>query len=269
VNVGSQMRHSHWQEYHRAWSQLTEPLRPHQEVVSAVSQQLVAPNGRTLLLGITPELANLAGEMIAVDRNQSLIANVWPGNTPTRKAVVGDWRNSNFLPKTFSACIGDGSLSCLRYPEDVSRLLQELAVILRPGARFVCRLYLPPENPETPSSLRDAAMAGTIRNFHTFKLRLAMALAAQRADPHVEVDSILRSFNDLFADRDEVVGVTGWHREQVNTIDLYNGSAVVYSFPKSDQLFRIVAEAFPNALLVPAGTYELAERCPLLVGDRI
>jgi SAM-dependent methyltransferase len=263
------MRHSHWQEYHRAWSQLTEPLRPHEEVVAAVSQQLTAQSGRTLLLGITPELANLAGEMIAVDRNHSLVANVWPGNTPTRTAVVGDWRNPNFLPETFSACVGDGSLSCLRYPDDVTRLLQELAIILRPGARFVCRLYLPPENQETPSSLRDAAMAGTIGNFHTFKLRLAMALAAQQRDPHVEVDTILRSFNDLFADRDEVVRIAGWRREHIDTIDLYNGSAVLYSFPTRDQLFEIVAEVFPNALLVPAGRYELADRCPLLVGERI
>jgi SAM-dependent methyltransferase len=218
----------HWQEYHRAWSQLTEPLRPHQEVVAAVSQQLRAPNGRTLLLGITPELANLPCEMIAVDRNPSLVANVWPENTSTRRAIVGDWRNPNFMPETFSACIGDGSLSCLRYPDDVIRLLQELAIILRPGARFVCRLYLPPESSETPFSLRDAALGGIISNFHAFKLRLAMALAAQQRDPHVNVNSILRSFNDLFADRDELVRVTGWRREQVDTIDLYNGSARSY-----------------------------------------
>jgi SAM-dependent methyltransferase len=234
-----------------------------------VSQQLAAPHGRTLLLGITPELANLAGDMIAVDRNHSLVANVWPGNTSTRKAIVGDWRNPNFLPETFSACIGDGSLSCLRYPDDLTRLLQELAIILRPGATLVCRLYLPPASPETPFGLRDAAMAGTIRNFHTFKLRLAMALAAQRRDPHVEVDSILRSFNNLFADRDQIARVTGWNRAHVDTIDLYDGSAVLYSFPTRDQLFGILADVFPNAVLVPTGTYELAERCPLLVGDRI
>ncbi len=263
------MSSDHWQDYHRAWSRLTSPLRPHQEVVSAVKQQIAGLSGRAILLGITPELADVAPDLIAVDRNFPLVVNIWPGNTAARKAIVGDWRNPNFLPGSFSACIGDGSLAAVRFPQDVSLLLRELVRILRGGGRFVCRLYLPSETPESVSMLKDAVMAGVIHNFHAFKLRLAMALAAQRPDPHIDVDAILTAFNNQFPDRSELVRMTGWSREQIDTIDFYKRSAALYGFPTRDQLFSVVSKVFPNARLIPAGTYELAERCPLLVADRM
>src|SRR5215468_5285999 len=98
---------NHRQIYYRAWSHLAPPLRPHPEVVAAVKEQIKGRSGRTLLLGVTPELADIATDIVAVDRNLSMIANVWPGNTSTRCAIVGDWRNSNFAPAVFSLCVGD------------------------------------------------------------------------------------------------------------------------------------------------------------------
>jgi len=263
------MAQDHQKIYHRAWSQLTPPLRPPPPVVAAVREQIRDKHGRALLLGVTPELADVTPELVAVDRNFSMVANVWPGDNPSRHAIVGDWRNSNFESEAFAICIGDGSLSFLAFPEETVTLFYELSRILRKGGRIVFRLYLSPDVPETLPALREQALAGMISNFHAFKIRLAMSLASQRPVPHIYVADILRSFNSLFGNRDELVRVTGWSREQVYTIDFYKDSSVFFSLPRQHQLLSVVSDVFPNARLVPSGTYEMSGLCPLLVADRI
>ncbi len=258
---------NHRQEYHRAWSQLAPPLRPHPDVVAAVKEQIEDRHGRALLLGVTPELADVAPDIVAVDRNFSMIANVWPGNTPSRYAIVGDWRNSNFVPGAFSLCLGDGSLCGLAIPNDITVLFLELRRILKSGGRIVCRLYLSPDIAETISGLQEEVLSGTISNFHAFKMRLAMALAAQRPVPQICVANILESFNSLFKNRDELVRATGWFREQIDTIDFYRGSTVSFNLPTKDQLLSVVSGICPSARLVPSGTYAMSERCPLLVAE--
>ena len=258
---------NHRQRYHRAWSQLTPPLRPHPDVVAAVKAQIKDRHGRTLLLGVTPELADVAPDLVAVDRNLSMVANVWPGNTSSRCAVVGDWRNSNFAPAVFSLCIGDGSLCGLKYPTEIAALFDELNRILKGNGRIVCRLYLSPDVAETISGLKESALSGAIGDFHAFKMRLAMALAARQREPQICVENILDAFDALFSDREELVRATGWSREQINTIDFYRGSTVLFNLPTKDQLLSVVSKACSKARLVSSGIYEMSERCPLLVAD--
>lgn len=256
---------NHRQTYHRAWSLLGPPLRPHPDVVAAVKEQIKDRTGRTLLLGVTPELADVAPNLVAVDRNFSMIINVWPGNTSTRCAIVGDWRSSHFAPAVFSVCVGDGSLCGLEYPTEIAALFNELKRILKKDGRIVCRLYVSPDTGETISTLKESVMSGTVGNFHAFKMRLAMALAALQPVPQICVESILNSFNELFKNRDELVRITGWSREQIDTIDFYRGSDVVFNFPAADQLVSVVSKICPSVRLVPSGIYEMSERCPLLV----
>jgi hypothetical protein len=261
------MGNNHRQVYYRAWSQLVPPLRPHPDVVAAVKEQIKDRLGRTLLLGVTPELADVGPYLVAVDRNFSMIANVWPGNTSSRCAIVGDWRNSNFASGVFSLCVGDGSLCGLEYPTEIAVLFHELCRIIKVNGRIICRLYLSPDTAETIPALQDEALSGTIGNFHAFKMRLAMALAAQQPKPQIGVESILDVFNRLFRNREELVRTTGWSREHIDTIDFYRGSTVLFNLPTKDQLLSVVSKICPSARLAPSGTYEMSERCPLLVAD--
>lgn len=221
------------------------------------------------MLGVTPELADVASQLVAVDRNFSMVANVWPGNTPSRHAMVGDWRRPTFKSATFAICIADGSLSFLAFPDEIVAVLYELTRILEKGGRIVIRLYLSPDVPETASVLREQALSGNVGNFHAFKIRLAMSLASQRPVPHVRVADILESFNTLFGNREELVRMTGWSREQIDTIDFYKNSNVFFSLPRQDQLLPVVSSVFPNVRLVPSGSYEMSALCPLLVADTI
>lgn len=242
-------------------------MRPPPQAVTAMAQAVGSSPGRTLLLGVTPELVGIAPDLVAVDRDIAMVAHIWPGDTGQRFAIVGDWRNTNFADRSFSACVGDGSLSGLQCPHDYTRAMDVVAQSLRSGGKFVCRLYASPEEAETLPQLRDTAMAGAIANFHVFKLRLGMALANGAPGMAVRVQAMLEAFNAMFGDRAELACVTGWDPGHIDTIDYYRGSAVAYSFPTAEQARTVAAKSFSRARLAAASGYELSERCPLLIAE--
>ena len=87
-------------------------------------------------------------------------------------------------------------------------------------------------------------------------------------DPDIAVVDILAAFDRTFPDRAALVEATRWHPGAVATIDVYAGSREVYSFPTATQLLDAVPPGWGEPRFVASGTYELAERCPLLVVDR-
>lgn len=261
------MAEDHRQGYHRVWSLLTPPLRPHANVIAAYRQAFAGRSGRMLLLGVTPELADMALDLVAVDRNAPMIANIWPGDTERRRAVLGEWRKLEFPDAAFANCVGDFSLVSQPYPDEAQACVREVARVLAPGGRFACRVILPPETAETEVQLRDAALAGQIRNFHAFKLRLGTSLASRQPQPHVNVEVILNAFNTMFPDRGELVRATGWDREQVDTIDYYRGSRVVHAYASREQLLSLLTPLFARIEFVPTSGFELSERCPLVIAD--
>lgn len=258
----------HWKDYYRAWPQLTPPLRPHPQVVAAVKAEIGDAPGRTLLLGVTPELADIADDLVAVDRNHTLVSHVWPGNTATRRAMVGDWLNANFAAGSFATCVGDGSFSVVDFPRATLVLCERIHETLRGGGQFVGRFYAAPDDGEAVAAVRAAAVNGAIQNFHAFKLRLAMAIGAEAGRVRVGVNEIFAVFQDMFGDRDALVRLTGWDRGHIDTIDYYESSVVAYSFPTRRQLLSIIPPAFAKVRLVETGAYELAERGPLLVMEK-
>ncbi len=246
------MSNDHRREYHRAWSRLTPPLRPHPNVVKAVQREIGDDPGPTLLLGVTPELADIAPNLVAIDRNHSMVRHIWPGDTPMRRSVVGDWRAGPFAPASFATCVGDGSLCGLLWPDETARVLRGLAAVLRRDGKLVCRVYVPPERTESAAPLRELALAGAHGNFHAFKLRLAMAIADETY--RTPVSDIRRAFDGLFPNRDEI-----------DTIDFYEGSTVVFNFPTRAELLALAAEIFADPHFVETEGYDLSELCPLLV----
>jgi SAM-dependent methyltransferase len=259
------MEVNHRSRYHAAWSKLTPPLRPHPQSVAVMRELIGARAGPTLLLGVTPELADISDDLVAIDRNFSMVQHVWPGNTASRRAVVGDWRNCNFRPGSFSCCVGDASLGALRFPDELVAGCEEIGRGLRSGGRLICRVFVAPQLRESVEAVRAAAVSGTIGSFHAFKIRLAMALIADPARPGIGVNAILEAFNSLFRDRDGLARTTGWPRDQIDTVDFYHGSNVVFHFPERHALLAAVSRAFADPRLVPSGSYELADRAPVLI----
>jgi SAM-dependent methyltransferase len=252
----------------RNWALLTPPLRPNDEIVDRMAQVIGSGRGGTLLLGATAEFAQLAEEIVAVDLSPAMIAALWRREAPSRLAAVGDWRRLPFAPKSFDLCIADGSLSLMRFPDELEALCIELARVLRPGAKLVLRTFVGPDRPETLASLKEAALARTMESFHTYKWRLGMALAASAPGYNIPIGAIFDAFNAMFPDRDGLVRATGWNREQIEAINQYSGATSVLSFPPRNVLAQAATTSFADVHYVESGTYEMAELCPLLVMRR-
>ena len=222
---------------------------------------------RVLLLGVTPEYADVGADVTAIDSSETMIANVWPGDTARRRAFKGDWFAMPFERGSFSAALGDGSFNTLPWPDGHRRVFDLLADMLRPGGRIVFRLFRTPDEAESVDAVLAAAMAKKIGNFHAFKWRLAMALVAAAGNPNIPVASIRDAFNAAFPDREKLAAATGWPMAQIETIDVYRGSPDSYSFPTSAEMQAAIPAAFTRAEFLPSGDYELAERCPLVRAD--
>ena len=259
------MTTSHWNEFHRRWARIKAPLRPNAEIVAAFEAALAGNTARILLLGVTQELAGLGRELVAVDRSAGMLEHVWPGDQAHRHAYLGDWLNLQFPKGHFSAVIGDGSLSTLGFPSDHRNFYAQLEHVLKPGGRFIVRTFATPEEGDTIDAVADRAWGARIANFHAFKWHLAMAIVSESGDANVAVTAIRDAFNRVFPDRKALAAATGWAPEDIDTIDVYQGSPDAYSFATLSQLRAVVPKSFARVEVVAAGAYPLAERCPFMV----
>jgi hypothetical protein len=243
---------------------LGPPLRPARSVIETYRRLVAGYDQKVLLLGVTPELADLGRGMVAVDKSAGVISRLWSAHTFDHHALLGDWRALPLAAESFTAIIGDGSLNWLRYPEDYLLVLNEIARVARPAAIMAVRVYCTPEATESLEEARALALSGQESSFHALKWRIAMALTAARRDANLFVADILTTFDSIFPDRNELAVKTGWPRQSIDTIDNYRDSAVAYSFPTETQLLGALDGRFAEAKLISNGPYALAERCPIL-----
>ena len=261
-----------WDAFHRRWARLAAPLRPTGDVVDAIEAVLSERDAcrraqdRVLLLGVTPELARVAPNLLAIDWSASMIARVWPGDAPTRHAIRADWRHLPLGPSTCTGVIGDGSINCLRYAADYRALLGGVATAMRSGGVLAMRVYVRPDRGESISEVAAAAQCGA--SFHAIKWRIAMALAAASGAPNVEVARVHAAFERVFPDRRALAAKTGWTDETIAEIDAYSDADLVYSFPTAAELIATLPRAFEDVRLIGSGRYPLAERCPIFVARR-
>jgi SAM-dependent methyltransferase len=252
-------------DFHLRWTTLQPPLRPHHSVARAIADLLPDPAEPLLLLGVTPELAALPLRMTAVDWNQAMLDRAWPGDSPSKRALLGDWRAMPLADGSMAAAISDGCFTMLDHPGDDLRLLDELARVLVPGGRLIARCFAMPESGETFAEVRRAAEGGT--GFHAFKLRLNMAVAWESGKVTIRCGRIFETFTRLFPDRAELSRASGWSLDQIAEIDAYRGRPSILSYPTRSQLLALAAERGLRASFVESSGYALAERCPLLVLD--
>lgn len=251
--TGSHWR-DHWDKHAGQWQRIGSPLRPCAEDIDCFRAAL---SGSGLLLGVTPELADI-GHITALDHNPTMIDRLAAG-----MAITGEWLAMPFEPARFDFALGDGSPNMLAYPHEYSALFAQLQRVLKPGGLVAFRLFAAPAEAETLATLVHAAHAGTIGSFHAFKWRWAMALVAAAGDPNIHVADILAAFNQHFPDRAALAAASGWHPQSIDTIDVYDGSSIVYSFPTLQQMQQVAAPWLQQQS-VHHGHYELAERCPIL-----
>ncbi|MFH0934231.1 MAG: class I SAM-dependent methyltransferase, partial [Pseudomonadota bacterium] len=169
-------QNSYWQGFAQRWNRLGSPLRPCAEDVENFRKAMNDDPGRSLLLGVTPELADLAPDLTAIDNSAAMIAALWHGR---HKAVLGDWLDMPFPPASFDTLIGDGCLVLLAQPGQHTRFFEQLARVIAPEGRILLRVFVNPELRETREQVCNDALTGKIKGVHAFKWRLSMAIASE------------------------------------------------------------------------------------------
>lgn len=265
---------AHWRSVAAQFGLIGSPLRPCAEDIRILEEMLAAEpdvfgataNKRAWLLGVTPEIAKANWpqevELIAVERVQAMIDSLWPGDTDSRKAICADWLDVPFSDQSFDLAIGDGCLTAVGFPDELSRLLASVRRCLRRDGYLMLRLFCRPDVAETPDAVIAALQSGAIGSFNAFKWRLAMAVQGIADAPDVGVDEVWRVWNAARIDAPALAAARGWAPEQVRTMELYRGSPARYNFMRFDQTIRHLQQAGFDQLATRSGSYELAERCP-------
>jgi SAM-dependent methyltransferase len=174
-----------------------------------------------------------------------------------------------FAPDRFTAVIGDGVLNRLSFPGEVRTFFTECARVLVPGGVVALRVLLRPEYPEAIGEIHEHVMRRGIATFETFKWRLATAVVARDGNPSLTAHAIRENVDRLFLDRGALAQATGWPLVDIRSIDAYKDDMAVFSFPTLGQLRSALPDNLRLVRTLDTGTYELADRCPLLVFERL
>ena len=224
---------AHWREISARWAQVGPPLRPSPDDVAIVAQAArdwslaQGRPPRVLILGVTPELCRLAwpeGTVIrALDRSADMIGGVWPGDPAA--AICGDWLalDAFFPAASFDLICCDGGLGLLSHPYGQRRFADLLAKVLAPGGQVILRLFVPPEDRETPETVLSDLRHGRVPNMNMLKLRLLHALTP---DPvtGVRLAEVFRRFVGSEPDFEALAVRTGWPLAQIKAIESYRSS---------------------------------------------
>jgi len=264
----------HWRSFAGQFALLGSPLRPCADDVRIMEEMIadepeifgVAAKKRAWLLGVTPEIATLRWplgvELIAVERIREMINSIWPGDTDNRRAICADWLVAPFPDRSLDLAIGDGCLTAVGFPDELSRLVASVHRCLRCDGYLMLRLFCRPDIAETPDAVIAALQSGAIGSFHAFKWRLAMAVQGIADAPDVAVDAVWHIWNAARIDARELAEAHGWTLAQVGTIGFYRGSPARYNFMRFDDTIRHLQHAGFDLVATRTGSYELAGCCP-------
>jgi hypothetical protein len=264
----------HWAEVAHHWRHYGSPLRPCAADVRVMEESVRrwCPDHRTrplkvLLWGVTPEIATMAWpdgtELLAVDKSRAMIQHVWPGDIAgRRKAVCADWFEFACGADRYDVVIGDGNFAILDFPGQYRTLAAMARDSLAGDGVLITRFFVQPAANETPEAVFEDLLANRIRSFHSFKFRLAMALQ-ESARSGVRMGDVFSAWKSAHIDIEALMATTGWPREGIETIRLYDGKDSRLSFPSAVQIEALMSEHFDklDERYLP---YELGERCPIL-----
>ncbi len=263
----------YWTALARAYAAVGPPLRPTEGDVALIQSALASalplyPERpvRVLLLGVTPLIADMhlppAASLIAADNSLPMIRGVWPGNLPgARAATCANWSAMPLRDASCDAILGDGSLTCVGYPDGLRSLAREARRVLRPAGLLAVRCFLQLDRPERPEDVMADLLRGAIPSFQWLKFRLLMALQLSAAEG-VAVDAVYRFWAACQIDEARLAAQTGWDPETIRTIHLYRGSETILTFPTLAETRAVLSEFFEETVAVPPPS-GIVGRCPL------
>jgi hypothetical protein len=261
-----------WNNQSAKWKHVGSPTRPSQEdqniIASIISKkQQNADSTNAVVLGVTPEMIQLrwpeGTTITAVDMNESMIQTLYKPHEIYPTSVKQErWQAISLPDNSTDIVVGDGIFTPLEKEEDLVGLFAEVDRILKPSSMMVVRAFIRPEETEAIDTVVKDALSGKIKNFGSLKWRLAMALTDNKG--RVNPAEIHKKFNALFPDR-AYLGTSGkWSLDEISTIDAYEKIEGVFTFLTLNELVKI-SQPYAKIIEKKVGSYELADRCPIIV----
>lgn len=247
------------------------PLRPINDdldgfsaFIEPVIQSIVRP--KALILGVTPELYHLLQpncHVSCMDHTADMIRFVWPGSG--EQVFQSNWLDLESIDELFDLILIDGGLHLLSFHEQQSALVTAITSKLRPGGRFVTRLFTPPHRRETTKNVWRAAHDGSIPSVNHLKIRLLSALQIS-AESGVELHNVWR---EIEANRELVnslEGMPGWSEREITALEAYRDRRAKYSLIFPDQLVTLMEKAGSDLKLegLYKPDYLLGDQFPIL-----
>lgn len=262
----------HWRSVSQEWKYFGSPLRPCGEDVQYM-EKIVAEKCsdqadiKIQLCGVTPEIASMdwptGAHVVAIEQSQEMIRDVWPGDIePKRIAVQGNWLELAPNQNSYDIVIGDGCFISFAYPDGYNNLATTLAHNLKKEGLLIMRFFTQIENKESSDHVFSELLAGKIGSFHAFKWRLAMSLQPSSQEG-VRLHDIYNAWQQAAIDQDSLMARTGWSRETIDTITLYQDKQNRFSFATLAEVLEVLENHFyKESIYIPQ--YELGERCPII-----
>jgi ubiquinone/menaquinone biosynthesis C-methylase UbiE len=256
------MSKTHWAARSQHWGKIGPPLQPNQEVIDAFTA-LIPVDKRILMLGVTPQIANAYTDVTAVDFSPSMIEHVWPGNTETKHAYEDNWLTVGIEDEQFDALLGDGSINMVGYPHEIKFMFERSYRWLKPGGTFAMRFFTRPTTDITKEQLVEEAMNPTM-SFSAYRRLLPMYVAASEGNSCIRQSRMLEVFDEMFPDRSQLK----WDPDHITSIDSYRDTTTTSWFPTRAEILEFVPSAAKDVRFVDAGTYDIANTCPILTFKR-
>jgi len=221
-----------------------------------------------LILGVTPDVAKALRpeniSLLGVDYSLPMVKEVWPGDVPgCRHAICGDWLAMPLADSSCDLVIGDGSMSCVRYPDGFRKLAASVARVLRPDGLLVLRCYAQPEKKEDPDRVLASLADGDNPTFHHFKFRLLMALQESTREG-VAVADVYCCWAHSGIDPERLASTRKWDLATILTLELYRDSPTIHTFPTLAEHRLALREHF-DEVSCRFPSYPFGERCPMMV----
>lgn len=261
----------HFSQIVPKWSQFGPPLRPWPDDSAVVQRAAsgLAAGARVVVLGLTPEIVACdwpdGVKLSAVDHSPAMIGQLWPpAKGPANSNVIlADWRAMPIESGTVDLVAGDGCYVLQTWPDGYAALTREVCRVLRPGGRYVIRVFLRPAVAESIADIADAFSAASIGSVHAIKLRLLAAVHGINGVGS-RLDDVWRAWKSMPARPQALAGQRGWTPEEIVGIESYAGMDARYYLPTLDEFRRSLGPGLQE-LECAFGRNELAERCPTLV----
>lgn len=261
----------HFSRLAAKWSDVGPPLRPSPDdtaVVQRVVSQLQPAHA--VVLGLTPEIVGCDWpadvRLSAFDHSPAMMAALWPPEKgpANARAVLGDWCAMPVPSGSIDLVAGDGCYVLLDYPDGYAALTREVRRVLRPGGRYVIRVFLRPDRAETTAEVAQALADGAIGSVHALKLRLLAAVHGASGKGS-RLDDVWRAWSAMASRLPaSCAGVRGWTRSEIVGVESYRDLEARYYLPTLAELRQTLRSGFVEIDCV-WGRHELADRCPTFV----